>query len=84
MPEMLRGYTGQFEMKVPNVTGQFNTTDSGLPDEEFWDGPLAVYPAEGTYHEHLDEGEMVLQCRGYPNTLFQIVDEREEVGEDDE
>lgn len=78
MPEMLRGYKGQFEIKTPNITGQINTTEEGLPDEDFYDGPIANYPEEGDYNDRLDEGEMIVQARGYPNTKFEIVDERSE------
>jgi hypothetical protein len=64
------------EMKTPNLTGQFNTTDKGLPDSDFYDGPIAAYPEDGDYHAHLSEGEVIICCRVHRDTLFQIVDER--------
>lgn len=82
MPDMLRGYQGQFEIRTPNITGQMNTTEEGLPDTDFYDGPIAAYPNAGDYNEHINEGEMVIQARGHPDTKFTIVDERSEEGDD--
>lgn len=78
MPEMLKGYVGQFEMKTASITGQLETTDSGLPDAEFYDGVIAAYPEDGDYNAGISAGELVFQARGYPDTRFRIVDERTE------
>jgi len=78
MPEMLKGYVGQFEIKTPTITAQFNTTNSGLSTDDYSDTVWATYPGDGDYHAHLDAGEMIIQCRGHPDTLFEIIDEREE------
>lgn len=83
MPEMLKGYVGQFEIRTPTVTGQYSTTDRGLPDTEFYNGPIAYYPDAGDYNAHLDEGEIIVQARGHRDTLFRIRDERAD-GDTDE
>jgi hypothetical protein len=81
MPEMLKGYVGQFEIKTATITAQFNTTEQGLPTDDYSDEVWATYPGDGGYHAHLDAGEMLIQCRGAPDTLFEVVDERSgEVG----
>jgi len=77
LPEMLKGYTGQFEIKIGSRTGQFNTTDAGLPETDYYDGPIAVYPEGGDYNDGIDDGEMVIQARGYRDTKFTVIDKRE-------
>jgi len=78
MPEMLKGYVGQFEIRTGSITAQFNTTDQGLPESGYCDAVWGTYPEGGDYNATLDEGEMVVQVRGYPDTKFEIVDERSE------
>ena len=80
MPDMLRGYVGQFHVKTADITGQYNTTDSGLPDTEFWDGVLAVYPEDdGDYNPHLGEGLIeVYLTNPDASKVFEVVDKRTE------
>lgn len=79
MPEMLRGYKGQFEVRTPQITAQLNTSEEGLPDTDFYDDVFAVYPEAGDYNDHIEEGQMVVSVRGgVPDTKFEIVDERTE------
>jgi hypothetical protein len=80
MPDMLRGYQGQFHLRTADVTGQFDTTESGLPDTEFWDGVIAVYPDDdGDYNAHLGPGLMEIYTTSKAeSTVFEVVDERTE------
>lgn len=82
MPDMLRGYVGQFHVRTADITGQFNTTESGLPDTEFWDGPLAVYPDDdGDYNPHLGPGLIEVYTTSREDSMiFEIIDERTEGG----
>ena len=85
MPDMLRGYVGQFHVKTADITGQYNTTDSGLPDTEFWDGVLAVYPDDdGDYNPHLGEGLIeVYTTDKSASKVFEVVDKRTEEDNDE-
>jgi len=80
MPEMLKGYVGQFEIKTNNITAQMNTTEAGLPEDDISDVVWATYPgsADGDYNNDIEHGEMVVQARGYPATKFSVIDERDE------
>lgn len=78
MPEMLKGYVGQFEIKTGTVTAQLNTTKNGLTTDDYSDAVWAAYPQGGDYHAHLDAGEMIVQCRGQPDAFFKVVDRRSE------
>jgi len=74
MPEFLRGYTGEFTIRTPNVTGELETTEDGLPDEDFYDGVIAVYPDAGDYHGDLQEGMMGLSTTDHRETVYNITD----------
>lgn len=76
MPERLKGYVGQFEIKTPNVTAQFNTTEKGLTTDDYSDAVWGVYPDGGDYHDELDEGEMIIQARGYSAKKYRVIDKR--------
>lgn len=78
MPEPLKGYVGQFEIRTGAITGQINTTDEGMPTDDFYDGVIAVYPEGGDYNEGLDDGEIVFQIRGHPDIKYTVIDERTE------
>lgn len=80
MPDMLRGYKGQFHVRTADITGQFNTTESGLPDTEFWDGVIAVYPDDdGDYNPHLGPGLMeVYTTSKEESVVYEVKDERTE------
>lgn len=82
MPAFLRGYVGEFTMRTPQITGDFETTDSGLPDEQFYDGPLAAYPDDGTYHGDLREGLLAFSTPTHGETVYEILDERSEGGDE--
>jgi len=84
MPEMLRGYVGQFHIRTADITGQYNTTDNGLPDAEFYDGPFAVYPDDdGNYNSHLGPGLMEIYTTSKADSkVFRVVDERTDGGDD--
>jgi hypothetical protein len=78
MPEFLRGYVGDFTIRTPNVTGELETTESGLPDAEVSDTIFAVYPNSGDYHGDLREGLLAISTPGHPETVFEIDDRRTE------
>lgn len=75
VPEWLVGFVGEFQMRTPNVEGDLETTDDGLPPVV---GPLGAYPEEGDYHEDLDEGEMALSTPEHDEVVYQIIDQRTE------
>ena len=79
MPDFLKGYVGSFQIRTPNLTGEYDTTDAGLPTDEYWDGIIAAYPEEGEYHGDLREGLMAISTDDHRETVYEIVDEREEV-----
>lgn len=76
MPEFLKGYVGEFTMRTANVTGEFETSDAGLPESEFYDGLIAVYPEDGDYHGDLTAGLMGISTTEHRETVYRIVDER--------
>ena len=76
MPEFLQGYSGEFTMRTAAVTGEFETSDAGLPETEFWDGIIAEYPESGTWHGDLKAGMMGLSTPEHRETVYKIVDER--------
>lgn len=76
MPDMLRGYVGSFTLRTADITGDFETTESGLPDTDYFDGVIAVYPEDdGDYNPHLEEGLMSLETDEHPERVFRVVDE---------
>lgn len=76
MPAFLQGYTGEFTIRTPSVTGEFETAADGLPTGEFWDGIIAVYPDAGDWHGDLREGLMGISTETHRETVFEIIDER--------
>ena len=78
MPEFLCGYVGEFTIRTPGVTGEFETAEAGLPDVEFFDGVIAVYPDPGEYHGDLEAGTMGISTDEHRETVYEIVDERTE------
>ena len=83
MPTMLRGYVGSFTLRTADVTGDITTTPGGLPDTDFYDGVLAVYPDDdGDYNPHLEAGLLSFETSDHPERVFEIRDERTEA--DDE
>jgi hypothetical protein len=78
LPRVLRGYVGEFQIRTPKVTGTFETTDAGLPDGDFYDGVIAVYPGRGTCHGDLDAGMMAISTDEHRETVYEIIDERTE------
>lgn len=80
MPAFLRGYVGSFTMRTPSLTGDFETTDSGLPDEPFYDGVIAAYPEDGDYHGDLCETLAAFSTPTHGETVYEIHDERTEDG----
>lgn len=78
MPEFLKGFVGEFTIRTPNVTGELETTDTGLPEEDHFDGVIAAYPEDGDYHGDLREGLMGLSTTDRRETVYEIVDERTE------
>ena len=81
MPDFLKGFVGEFTMRTPNVTGELETSEAGMPTEEFYDGPIATVPESGDYHGDLREGLMALSIPGQPETVFEIIDDRSEDGD---
>jgi len=78
MPEFLRGYVGDITMRTPNVTGEFETSEAGMPDEDVVDTIFAEMPEGGDYHADLEAGMMALSTEETPETVFEIVDNRSE------
>lgn len=79
MPDMLRGYVGRFTLRTADITGRMETTDTGLPDAEYYDGPIAAYPDDdGDYNEHLSRGLMSFETATTPEQVFEIKDKRTE------
>lgn len=76
MPEFLRGYVGDITMRTPNVTGEFETSEAGMPDEDVVDTIFAEMPEAGDYHADLEAGMMALSTEETPETVFQIIDNR--------
>lgn len=76
LPDWLRGYTGSFTLKTGSIDGDFETTDEGLPDTEFYDGVIAAYPDTGDWNPHIPEGHLILTATGEPEWCYDIIDER--------
>lgn len=76
MPDWLRGYQGSFTIRTGEVDGNMETTDTGLPDQEFWDGIIAVMPEAGEYNPEIPDGHMVITAPGEDEWCYEIVDER--------
>lgn len=82
MPDMLRGYVGTFTLRTASITGDYETTTSGMPDVDFYDGVIAVYPDDdGDYNPHLASGLLSIETDAHPERVFQIEDERTEDGD---
>jgi len=78
MPEFLKGYVGEFTIRTPNVTGELETSDEGMPTDDVYDGIFAKYPKEGDYHGDLREGLLAISTPRTPETVFEVIDKREE------
>lgn len=78
MPEFLRGYIGEFSIRTPNVTGMYETSDTGLPDREVADTVFAAVPTEGDFHGDLRAGLMAISTPDTPEVVYEIVDIRTE------
>jgi len=77
MPEMLRGYTGEFTQRTADVTATLTTTDSGLPDVDVYDGIIAVYPSDdGDHNSHLREGLMSFETPEHEEVVYRVIDDR--------
>jgi len=76
MPDFLRGYVGNFTIRTPSITGDMETTKHGLPDDQFYDGPIAAYPSEGDYNQDIPSGCMAISTEDHPEIVFNITDER--------
>lgn len=78
MPEFLKGYVGTFQIRTADITGEFTTTDSGLPETDFYDGVIAVYPDDdGDYNPELEPGLLAISTPEHGEEIFEIVDETE-------
>ncbi|AUX09239.1 hypothetical protein AArcSl_1610 [Halalkaliarchaeum desulfuricum] len=78
LPAYLHGYVGQVTVRTPNVTGEFQTSEHGLPERDFYDAPWAAVPEAGAYHGDLREGLLAISTERHPETVFEIIDERTE------
>lgn len=76
LPSFLRGYVGTFTIRTPNIDGTLETSSHGMPDTEFYDGPIAAYPDEGDYNSELGEGMIAISTPSHPEMTYEIVDER--------
>lgn len=76
MPDFLRGFSGTFMMFTPNVDGELETTEEGLPDVEYYDGIFAVDTNSGDYNEWLEAGDIAFETPNHPVTRYTILDER--------
>ncbi len=79
MPDMLRGYQGEFKYHTASVTGTINTIASGYPDAEYFDGAIATYPHDdGNKNLYLAPGYIGLQTDERPEEkVFKVVDKRD-------
>jgi hypothetical protein len=85
MPEFLKGYTGSFTLRTADITGTYQTSESGMPETDFFDGPIAVYPADdGDYNSDLAAGFMAIGTPEHGEEIFEVVDERDEEDDDPE
>jgi len=76
MPDFLRGYIGDFKMRTPNITGELETSEAGMPDEDVVDTIFAVMPEKGDYNADLEAGMLALSTEKTPETVFRIIDNR--------
>lgn len=81
MPNFLRGYTGEFTVRTPNVTGIFETSDGGLPEKPVANTMFAILPEDGDYHSDLEGSVMAIKTDTAPETVFKVVDARGETNE---
>lgn len=81
MPEMLKGYSGVFTLRTASITGEYTTTDAGLPDTDYYDGLIAAYPDDdGDYNEYLGRGLLSFETSEHTELVFRIVDKRADGG----
>ena len=84
LPTFLRGHVGAFTLRTADITGEFQTTDHGLPDTEFYDGVLAAYPDDdGEHNPHLRAGLLSFETPDHHEVVFEVHDERTQEGSDD-
>ncbi|GAA3882819.1 hypothetical protein GCM10022627_40480 [Haloarcula argentinensis] len=76
LPDWLQGHTGTFEIRTGDVSGEYETTDAGLPETQFYDAPFAVVPDAGDYNPHIPDGHMVITAPDEPEWCYEVVDER--------
>lgn len=82
MPEFLKGYSGKFQLRTADITGTMETTEAGLPETEFYEGLLNVYPDDdGDYNPDLAAGYMALSTPVHDEMIYEVIDERTEVSE---
>jgi hypothetical protein len=80
IPEELVGYVGTFQIRTPNVDGDLETTDAGLP--EFLP-TLGSMTEAGDWNEDIEAGEIAFSAPGFSERKFAIVDERSEEAKDE-
>jgi hypothetical protein len=83
MPEFLKGYVGEFEIRTPSITAELETTAAGLPEDDYYDGIIVAYPDDGDYHGDLREGLMGISTDDHRETVFEIIDKRTKEGADE-
>lgn len=84
MPEFLKGYVGSFTLRTADITGTFETTDHGMPETKFYDGPIAAYPDDdGDYNPDLGSGYMALATPDHGEEIFAVLDERSQQSDPD-
>ena len=82
LPEFLKGHVGEFTLKTADITGTYQTTDAGMPTDDFYDGPIAVYPDDdGDYNPELGPGYLAIGTPEHGEEIFEIIDERTDGGE---
>lgn len=77
MPEILKGHVGEFKIRTPNITGEYETTDAGLPEDEYYDGAIAALPGGGDYHGDLEGNMMAVSVPREPEAVYEVIDERD-------
>jgi len=78
MPCFLKGHVGKFKIRTPNIDGEYETTDAGMPENEYYDGPIAAMPGDGDYNGDIPEGHMAVSTPELPETTYKVADERTE------
>ncbi len=81
MPDFLQGFVGEFTVRTPSLTGEFETTTHGLPESDFYDGIIAVYPESGDFHGDLEEGMLAISIPEHREMIYEIDDQRTEDGD---